>query len=80
MEKKEVLLKVTNILKPEFVGFGIEVSDQSEFSNDLNLDSLDKVDIVMCCENEFDIHISDSMIDGFKTIGNLVDHIHEMID
>lgn len=41
----------------------------------LGLDSLDMVEVVMKCEDEFDLEIEDEAAEKFKTVEDLVKHI-----
>ena len=47
--------------------------------DDLNLDSLDVVEIMMASEDEFDITIEDETVEKAKTIGDIVDIITDLI-
>jgi acyl carrier protein len=44
--------------------------------NNLGADSLDKVEIVMFCESEFGIDISDNAAAKMETVLDFVKHIH----
>jgi acyl carrier protein len=44
---------------------------------DLELDSLDVVQMVMAIEEAFDIEIDDDDVDKLKTVGQLVEYIEE---
>ena len=47
--------------------------------DDLNLDSLDVVEIIMAAEDEFNIGIPDDALEGVKTLGDVVDVITDII-
>lgn len=47
--------------------------------DDLDLDSLDVVEIMMASEDEFDITIEDETVEKAKTIGDIVDIITDLI-
>ena len=47
--------------------------------DDLNIDSLDGVEIMMAAEDEFDIEIADDALEGVKTLGDVVDVITDII-
>ncbi len=42
---------------------------------DMQLDSLEVVQMIMAIEEAFDIEIDDDDVDGFKTVGQLVEYI-----
>lgn len=45
--------------------------------DDLEADSLDLVDIIMSLEDEFQIEISDEALEGFTSVGDIVNFIEE---
>lgn len=52
-----------------------KVSATARFKEDLDLDSLDAVEVVMACEDEFVIEIPDSEADKFFAINDVTDFI-----
>ena len=52
-----------------------EIKEDSSFTQDLGLDSLDVVEVVMELEHEFNIQIPDQEADGLKTVGQTIDYI-----
>ena len=46
-----------------------EVNPQAHFVNDLGADSLDTVELVMALEEEFDITVDESELEGVETVG-----------
>lgn len=48
---------------------------ESHLFNDLGADSLDTVEVIMACEDEFGIEITDAQAEGIETFGQLVDLI-----
>lgn len=55
-----------------------EVKLESEFKNDLGFDSLDEIELIMECENEFDITISDNEAEKIKTVNDAVELINHL--
>lgn len=53
-----------------------EVTMDSTF-HDLELDSLDLVDVVVECEDRFNIHFEDDDIESLKTVGDVINLISE---
>lgn len=56
-------------LRPE------KVTREATFMEDLGLDSLDAVELVLACEEMFDVQIADAEIQKTMTVGHLVDLI-----
>lgn len=75
MTELEIYKKVTSILS-DFSEMPIEkMKMDSKLMGDLDLNSLDVVNIVMAFEDAFDISIPDSDLDKFKTIADTVSYI-----
>ena len=51
----------------------IEMS--SDLSSDLGADSLDAIDIVMSIEDQYGLEVPDSVIEGMKTVEDIVTFI-----
>ena len=49
-----------------------EVSIESTFIDDLGADSLDRVELVMALEDEFDVEILDSDAEKFQKVSDVV--------
>ncbi|KAG7809445.1 hypothetical protein KL921_003442 [Ogataea angusta] len=75
MERITEMLECYNKIKP-----GTPLTENTSFSKDLGLDSLDSVEIMMEIEYEFSIHIADEDQDSIKTIGQAVDYIVKQRD
>ena len=54
-----------------------QVTEDSEIIDDLGADSLDIVDLVMTLEDEFDTEITDEMIEGMRTVGDVARFVEE---
>jgi acyl carrier protein len=57
---------------------GVDVSEvtmQSRLTEDLKADSIDVVAMIMDCESEFGIEISDEALETLKTVGDIVRYI-----
>ena len=61
----------TRILIADHLGFETVTDDQS-LLDDLAMDSLDRVDLAVTLEREFDIKIDDEATDGWRTVGDVV--------
>jgi acyl carrier protein len=47
-----------------------QVTIQHHFVNDLNFDSLDKVEFAMKVEDEFEVHVPDEELEAVQTVGD----------
>ena len=73
-----VLDRVKQLLMDHFGAGEADAGDRSKkFQEDLGLDELDVVELIMACEEEFGIAISDDEADHVPTIGDLVDLIEK---
>ena len=56
-----------------------EITPDSELVNDLGINSLELADLVMECEEEFDIEIDDNSIRGFVTVGDVAMYLESVV-
>ena len=54
-----------------------EVTQEASFTNDLEDDSLDTVELIMEFEEEFNIAIPDDQAENIQTVGAAVSYIEE---
>ena len=57
-----------------------QVTLEASFTDDLEADSLDVVELVMELEDEFDMEIADEDAEKIVTVGDAVEYINEMND
>lgn len=75
MTEQDIYKMVTNILS-DFSEVSIDnMRMESKLMADLELNSLDVVNIVMAFEDTFNLSIPDSDLDKFKTIADTVSYI-----
>ena len=55
----------------------VEVTPAHHFVNDLNFDSLDRVEFAMELEDEFSLSIPDDAADNIHTVGEAIDYVKE---
>ena len=68
--EERVIDIVNNIL-------GVEATEEDTFE-DLYMDSLDLVEIIIECEQEFGYPITDDKVQNLKTVGDLVNLIKDL--
>lgn len=56
-----------------------QISEDSRFIGDLDVDSLDAVELVISIEKEFDIRIPDEMLHEETTVGDIVEYLENKI-
>ncbi|WP_219117115.1 acyl carrier protein [Janthinobacterium sp. UMAB-56] len=54
-----------------------DLTRESHFVNDLGGDSLDKVEMVMVMEDEFEIQASDDDAEKIETVGQAIEYIEK---
>ena len=72
--------KVKEILIEELHVDESEISSDAELINDLGINSLELADLILMCEEKFDIVISDDDIHKFITVGDVVNYLEGKID
>lgn len=55
------------------------ITRESKLIDDLGADSLDTVEVIMACEDEFGIEITDQQASNIETVGQLADHIEKVL-
>ncbi|GAD16709.1 acyl carrier protein [Lentilactobacillus otakiensis] len=73
MTKEEVFNKVKEIIVDQLDVDADKVKQDTNFKNDLDLDSLDIFEVVDKIEDTYDIEIDTD--EGMETVGELVDYV-----
>ena len=77
----EVLAKVKEIIVNQLDGVSEDqITENSNFIDDLGADSLDIYELIMAFEDEFGIEIPDKDAEKIKTVGDAVKYIEEHIN
>ena len=56
-----------------------QVTPTAKFGDDLDADSLDLVELVMALEEEFDISVDESELEGIETVGQALDLVRSKL-
>ncbi len=71
----EIKSKVMAIVAEQLNVHPDELREEARFREDLEADSLDLVELVMECEDEFELAISDEDAGAIRTVGEAVAYI-----
>lgn len=72
-----VLDQIKEILKDTMDIDESKITLDAKLKEDLELDSLDSVELIMSAEEEFEIEIPDEDVMNFKTVNDIVNYIEE---
>lgn len=75
MEMAEVFDRVKEIIVDQLDVAEDLVTMEASFTEDLDADSLDVVELVMELEDEFDMEIADEQAEKINTVGDAVEYI-----
>lgn len=67
---KEIIMENLSVEEKDVL-IGVDLEE------DLNMDSLDAVELSMALEEEFDIKISDEELEKFKKVSDIVEYIEK---
>ncbi len=55
------------------------ISLESSFREDLNIDSIDLVELIMQLEEEYDVEFDDDQAEKLKTVGDVVNYLNDIV-
>lgn len=73
-------LKIKQTLRERFVHNGQDISLGSRFEDDLDIDSLNKVELIMIIEDEFDIDISEEDEKNIFVFQDLIELVEKKVN
>ena len=56
-----------------------EITMEAELNSDLGLNSLELADLVLLCEDKYDIEIKDDDIHRFISVGDVVNYLNDTV-
>lgn len=54
-----------------------DVTMEADLYDDLGADDIDMVDIAMSIEDDFNVEITEETLEGFETVGDIVNYLEE---
>ncbi len=75
MSKEEILSGLKEIIADRLGSDVTKVNMDTTLAEDLQADSLDKVEMIMDAETKYSIEIDDDASIGFETVGDVVNYI-----
>jgi acyl carrier protein len=73
--REEVFERVKEVLAEQLGVEENEITEEASFTEDLDADSLDLVEMIMELEDQFGIKISDDDAQKIQTVGQAVDYV-----
>lgn len=75
MTEEEIFTKIRDILADNFEVDKDKITKETNFTNDLDADSIDLVEFILQLEDEFGSEISDEDAEKIQTVGDAVNYI-----
>ena len=69
--------KVKNLLMEELRVEEAKITLEAELANDLGVNSLELADLILLCEEKFNLTIDDEDLHKFITVGDVVAYLEE---
>lgn len=76
MDRAQVAERLKDVLVTELGLDADKISDDANFEEDLEVDSLGVVELLMALEDEFGVKIPDEEAEEIHTVGQAVDMVH----
>lgn len=70
--------KVLELISEQFNIPVEEIDEDTSFSDDLNADSIQLMELIMNIEDEFDVELNEEDIISIETIGDVIDYIDSL--
>jgi len=82
MDEKQIFKEMVTILKPYVKDPALleNATKETHILDDLKVNSARLVDVIIKCEDVFDIEIDDDDADQIRTIGNAVDILQKKLN
>ncbi|MDF7683180.1 acyl carrier protein [Lactobacillus sp. ESL0679] len=75
MTEEQIFSKISSILAENFEVDKDKITNDTNFTSDLDADSIDLVEFILQLEDEFGAEISDEDAEKIKTVGDAVNYV-----
>ncbi len=72
--------EIKNMLVEEMSIDASEVTEQAEFVNDLGFNSLEIADLVVLCEEKYNVDIDEERARTLVTVGDFTEYLTELVN
>jgi acyl carrier protein len=79
ISKEEILARVSQLIAESFELDPAEVLPTADLREDLDLDSIDAIDLVVGLEEEIGLEVSEDELREIKVVQDIVDLIHHAL-
>ena len=79
MKLEEIRERFTEILSDQLDIPETKIAPEMKFREDLRADSLDLLELIMECEDDFEISITDEEAEGIATVQEAIDFLYEKV-
>ncbi|MGI6216309.1 MAG: acyl carrier protein [Coriobacteriales bacterium] len=79
MDREEIYQKLVDLMVDQIAIDADDLDENTSLEDDLQVDSLDLLQIVTAIEDEFNITVDDDVFSTVKTLGEAVDYIKEQL-
>lgn len=69
--------RILEIIAEQFHVNVEDLEEDTNFVDDLNVDSIELLELVMAIEDELDIELDDEILENITTVGDVLDFIDE---
>ncbi|MDN5341304.1 acyl carrier protein [Oceanotoga sp. DSM 15011] len=80
MSREELLKKVVSIISESLDIEEEKIKEDSRLIEDLDVDSLELVDLTMDFETELEVNIEDSQVENIRTVKDIVNILQEKLN
>lgn len=75
-----MLERIVEIINEQLNIDDVDINEDTNFKEDLGVDSLDLLELVMAFEEEYDIELDPEELEGITTVGDIMEYIKKYTD